>query len=55
MKSLPATFRLKRVDKEIAEMVKEGVELKRIARRTKLPFKVVVKKVEKLRKLGVVS
>ncbi len=46
---------MKRVDKEIAEMVKEGVEIKKIVRRTKLPFKVVQKKVEKLRKLGVIS
>ncbi len=55
MKRLSATFRMKRVDKEIAEMVKEGVEIKKIVRRTKLPFKVVQKKVEKLRKLGVIS
>ena len=55
MKRLPATFRIKRVDREIAEMVKEGIEIKKIVRRTKLPFKVVQKKVEKLRKLGIVS
>ena len=55
MKRLPVTFRLKRVDKEIAEMVREGLEVKRIVRRTKLPYRVVLKKIEKLRKLGVVS
>ena len=55
MKGLSATFRLKRVDKEIAEMLREGAEVKKIVRRTKLPYKVVVKKIEKLRKIGIVS
>ena len=55
MKRLPPTFRIKRVDREIMEMLKQGTELKKIARRTKLPYKMVVKKAEKLRKLGLVQ
>ena len=52
MKSLPPTFRMKRTDKEIAELLKEGTDVKKISKKTKLPYKVVSKKIEKLRRLG---
>ena len=52
MKGVLPSLRLKRVDKEIMEMLKSGAEPKKIARRTKLPYKMVVKKIEKLRRLG---
>ena len=52
MKSLPPTFRMNRVDKEILEMMKEGIEIKRVVRKTKLPYRVASKKIDKLKRLG---
>ncbi len=43
------------MDREIAELLRQGMEEKKIARKLGIPYKAVKKKVEKLRKLGIVS
>ncbi len=53
MKSLLPYFRMKRIDREIIELINSGVDMKKVAKRLKVPYKLVKQKVEKFRRLGI--